>query len=136
MRVFFNNNFELTIHNTLSDNSGNFIIVDVEINKKRITLVNIYGPNKDDPVFYEQLKNNITKFNNNDILIVGDWNLLLNPEIDGYNYKHVNNPKARLQVLRLMNDLNLFDVWREENQEIKNVHGGEKFLTVDYKWGG
>ena len=117
--IFLNNNFEFTIHNSFSDNSGNFLMLDIEISKKRMTIVNIYGPNKDDPVFYENLRNNVIKFNNNDVLIVGDWNLLLNPEIDGYNYKHVNNPKARYQVLRLMNDLNLFDVWREENQEEK-----------------
>ena len=52
-------------------------------------------------------------------MIVGDWNLLLNPEIDGVNYKHVNNPKARVEVLKIMNDFNLFDVWREENFDTK-----------------
>ncbi len=117
--IFLNNNFEFTIHNSFSDNSGNVLMLDIEICNKRITLVNIYGPNKDDPSFYEILNNNATKFGNADILIVGDWNLLLNPEIDGYNYKHVNNPQARYQVLRLMNDLNLFDVWREENHDVK-----------------
>ena len=51
--VFFNNNFDFILHNTILDKCGNFIILDVEINNKRITLVNIYGPNKDDPDFYQ-----------------------------------------------------------------------------------
>ena len=47
--------------------------------------------------------------------MVGDRNLLLNPDVDGKNYKHVNNPNSRQKVLKLMSDLNLYDVWREEN---------------------
>ena len=115
--IFFRNDFEFKIYNTLKDHSGNLLILDIEIEKHRITLVNLYGPNNDDPSFYEKLQNNVTSFGNSDIIILGDWNMLLNPAIDGLNYKHINNPNARQRVLKLMNDLNLYDVWREENLE-------------------
>ena len=52
-----------------------------------------------------------------DIIINGDFNLLLDPQIDGINYKHINNPNARLKVLQIMSELNLYDVWRDENLE-------------------
>lgn len=115
--VFFKNNFEFKVLNTFKDNSGNLLIIDIEIENHRITLVNLYGPNIDDPSFYEKLEINVNKFGNNNIIMVGDWNLLLNPDIDGTNYKHINNPNARKKVLKLINDFNLYDVWREENME-------------------
>ena len=113
--IFFSNNFEFKVHTVFRDHTGNILIVDIEIEKHRFTLVNLYGPNSDEPHFYEQLQNYINKFHSKDIIMVGDWNLLLNPTIDGKNYKHINNPQARLKVLKLMSDLNLYDIWREEN---------------------
>lgn len=129
--IFFNNNFELRILSSYSDNTGNILFAHVEVNDKPMLIVNIYGPNKDDPTFYTQLFDRIKTYNCLNILIVGDWNLLLNPEIDGYNYKHINNPKARQEVLMIKNSLMLFDVWREENMEEKKytwkrkLNGGE-----------
>ena len=117
--IFFNNNFEFKLNKTHTDDSGNVLILDILIFDRKITLVNIYGPNKDTPEFYIDLENKLIEFGNNDIIIVGDFNMILNPQIDCINYKHLNNPNARLQVLRLMNDFNLFDVWREENEEKK-----------------
>ena len=115
--IFFRNDFEFEIHSMFKDNSGNILILDIEIDKQRLTLVNLYGPNKDDPSFYEDIKKRVVRLGNNNIIMVGDWNLLLNPEIDGLNYMHINNPNARQKVLKIMSDLNLYDVWREENGE-------------------
>ena len=40
--ILFRNNFEFNIHNIFTDNTGNVILIDLEILNKRITLVNIY----------------------------------------------------------------------------------------------
>ena len=125
--IFFKNDFELEIHNTFKDNNGNLLILDMEIDKQKITFVNLYGPNKDDPTFYENLLNRVIRFGNNSVIMVGDWNLLLNPDVDGKNYKHVNNPNSRQKVLKLMSDLNLYDVWREENGD-KNAYTWKRKL--------
>ena len=114
--IFLRNNFDITVHNSYSDETGNILILDIEIEQHRLTLVNIYRPNNDDPTFYRNLQKLITQQGNADILIVGDWNMLLNPDIDGRNYKHINNPNARKQVLKTIVELNLYDVWREENE--------------------
>ena len=115
--IFFNNNFEFKIHNTNTDQNGNRLILDIEIEKHRISLAVIYGPNTDDPDFYNNLQRSLTNIGNRNIIITGDWNMLLNPPIDGANYKTVNNPNARQKVLKLMSELNLYDVWRDENTE-------------------
>ena len=43
---------------------------------------------------------------------MGDWNLLLEPEVDGINYKNVNNQNASMLA-----ELNLYDIWREGHPE-------------------
>ena len=126
--IFFNNNFEFKIHSRFNDTNGNLLLLDIEIDEHRITLVTIYGPNKDDPGFYEFLKNKIIEMGNKDIIINGDWNILLDPQIDGINYKNINNPNARLKVLQIMTELNLYDVWRDENLE-KKIYTWKKKLS-------
>ena len=87
------------------------------IGNKRFTLVNLYAPNRDTPLFFENIKREIENLPNTECIIVGDGNLVLDPDLDCLNYKHVNNPRARRQVLSLKSDINLVDVWRENNPE-------------------
>ena len=54
--ILFNNNFEFKVKKILKDKSGNYIIMLVEIQGENVLLVNIYGPNKDDPEFYSSLR--------------------------------------------------------------------------------
>ena len=75
--IFFNNNFEFKIHSSYNDINGNLLILDMEIDKHRITLATLYGPNNDDPSFFEFLQRKIIEFGNNDIIINGDWNLFI-----------------------------------------------------------
>jgi exonuclease III len=111
--ILLNNNFEYTVHNSKSDSNGNFIAIDLTIeNYTRLTLLNLYGPNTDSPEFYTNIKSVITDFENDNIIICGDWNLVLNPEKDTFNYKTINNPKARAEVLALIEEKELVDVWR------------------------
>ena len=58
---------------------------------------------------------------NRHIIIVGDWNLLLDPCVDGRNYQHINNKKAKDSVRNLIAELDLFDIWRSENPELTKI---------------
>ena len=84
---------------TVRDESGNKLILEVIIEGKRLTLINIYGPNKDDPGFYEEITNNV-KYSENLIIIVGDFNMVLDPDVDCKDY--ISNPMALEQILNLM----------------------------------
>ena len=46
----------------------------------------------------------------------GDWNLVLDYDIDAKGYVHENNPNARNTVLQMMESLELSNVWRANNQ--------------------
>ena len=94
MAIFLNNNFEYKLHRIKKDCEGNKLILDITIKDRRTTLINIYGPNRDTPNFYEKLKKDITDFNNELVILTGDFNLTMNPEVDTKNYININNPRA------------------------------------------
>ena len=95
----FNSNFEYKIHNKVVDNSGNYILLDLTIDNRRITLGTVYGPNKDTPGFYEQLFENLESLNNASIILCGDWNIVMDYDQDTKGYLGQNNKKARDTLL-------------------------------------
>ena len=117
--VMFMNNFEFKINDVKRDRNGNFIFISFSMKDTDILLVNVYGPNRDTPAFYEELTEMVKEYQNHNIIIVGDWNLVLDPQLDSYNYKHINNPKAKESVENMMLELGLTDIWREANPECK-----------------
>ena len=117
--ILFNNNFEFQVLDTYKGENGNVIIIKIKLKGKSLLLVNVYGPNKDDPTFYEQLKEQIIKMNCSDIVMAGDFNLVLDPARDYDNYKRVNNPNAQEKMQDIINELELCDIWRQMNPDLK-----------------
>lgn len=81
-----------------------------------LSLLCLYGPNKDEPNFYSNIKDKLLQINNPYIL-VGDFNLVINPEMDYSNFQNVSNPKAREMLQELILELDLIDCWREDHLE-------------------
>ena len=117
--ILLNNNFEQEVYRVLKDPNGNYIILEIKIKDQMITLVNLYGPNEDRPIFYEDIKQKIKEFENDNVIICGDFNLVMDPDIDTENYKQVNNPKARIVVKDLLEELEYMDAWRILNEDKK-----------------
>ena len=59
-----------------------YIICDLKVNGKYITLVNVYAPNEDDPDFFKSLAEHIEDFQKDEIVIGGDFSLVLDIEKD------------------------------------------------------
>ena len=112
-------NVEYTIHKQTIDIGGNYIVLDITVCNQRPTLINIYGPNNDDPVFFQNIANLIDITNNDKYILCGDYNCILDPILDSYNYKHVNNPKARDKVIEMININNMIDPFRENFPKLK-----------------
>ena len=60
------------------------------------------------------------------IIADGDWNVLLNMNMDARNYKSVNRPRAGRNIIEMME---LVDVWREVYLE-KRGYTWRKFNTT------
>ena len=80
--VLLNTNFEHKVERVSSDVNGNYIILDINIEGEKFTLVNLYGPNDDKPKFYKEIRQKCNAFQNDKIIICGDWNLVINPDLD------------------------------------------------------
>ena len=94
-----NNNFEYKVERVKTEKNCSYIILDVNIQGKRITLVNLYGPNQDNPNSYTNIKQKVSEFENDQVIMCGDWNFVLDPDLDCNNYLHINNPKARKVII-------------------------------------
>ena len=114
--LLFNSNFAYRIDNTYTHQGGNYVIVDLTIQDQNITLCSVYGPNKDDPDFYRQMFQTIEQMGNDSIILGGDWNLVIDPELDYCNYKQINNRRARTILLEKIQEFDLVDVWRKQNE--------------------
>lgn len=117
--ILFGKNVEFKIHDQITDENGNLLILDITILNQRLTLINLYGPNNDSPNFFQSISDYIDRINNSDFIICGDYNCVLDPKLDSYNYKFVNNPKNRNQIIETMRNKNLIDPFRENYPSLK-----------------
>ena len=49
---------------------------------KDLLLVNVYGPNRDSAEFYDKMEDHVSEMGLSDIIMGGDWNLVLDPTMD------------------------------------------------------
>ena len=81
--IFFNNNFAFQLERLYSDpKAGRYITCDIKTNERLFTLATIYAPNDDDPTFFESFFSHLPDFHCDDIVLGGDFNLVLNLEKD------------------------------------------------------
>ena len=100
-----------------TDPKGRFIICDLITNGKHITLANIYAPNEDDPNFFTSVFNQLLDFKCEEIIVGGDFNLILDVDKDK-NVVFARTHKKSLEVTNnFSNNLDLTDAWRVLNPE-------------------
>ena len=118
--VAIDSNFEHIIHSKKSSIDGRYVIIDLEIPEvARFLIVDLYAPNEDSPIFFENLFNIIEEMETKNIILVGDWNLVNDFNLDTLNYKKRNNQKASQIVRHYKEKLDLVDIWRQSNPELK-----------------
>ena len=69
------------------------------------------------------------KDSENPIIIAGDFNRVLHPDMDCKDYININNPRTREQVLNLMIECILIDSWRKLNLEARQYTWSRKNST-------
>ncbi len=87
-------------------------------NTNRATLVNIYSPNHDDPLCFNELLRIAAAQGH--CFIGGDFNLVFNPTMDCSMPKSPTASKAAVILNHGMKELWLCDVWRTLNPNKKN----------------
>lgn len=117
------------------DNEGRFIMLTGNVQGQSLFLVNIYAPNKNKEqcVFYDEIQKEIDQIQDIDPetkLIIGvDFNLILDSELDGSGGK----PKVKDACTKfgnLCNNLDLTDIWRIRNPDVKRFSWRQKNPTI------
>ena len=97
--ILFNNNFTFKILKSFSDPEGRFITIDIHTENKTLTLVNIYAPNNDDANFFENIHNHLLSFDYGELILGGDFNLVLDVRKD----ESGGNPVTHQNCLKKLN---------------------------------
>ncbi len=101
------------IYGTYCDNADNYMLLDVKLKGRRVTLGCIYGPNENDQDFYRELRVIIDRLGNKFIL-GGDFNTIINQSIGNENLDREGNgwvPNS--QNSRIINE------WLEEGWTVE-----------------
>ena len=109
---------KITFSDVKIDEGGNYIIAKSIINDTlKLLLVDVYGPNEDNPKFYEELGTIWEDLGGESmpVIIGGDFNIALNSAIDTMNYVRENNIRARDTLLSMMDANDWVDIFRERN---------------------
>ena len=120
--ILFNTGISCEISNNEIDKDGRYIILEVQLKGTSITLCSVYAPNTDSPDFFTDLLKHIDKMDYPDVIIGGDFNLVLDENLDRKECKETHT-KALEVVKNNMEICNLTDVWR-----IKNT------MQLQYTW--
>ena len=115
--IFIKKEISQQVQNIYRDTDGRLIIVDVVENDQKISVVAIYVPNEDSPGYFSKIEQELMKRSEHKI-IVGDFNLTLDVELDREN-TYCNNNKAKEQVENIMDQFSLVDIWRIRNEDKK-----------------
>lgn len=117
--ILFACNLNVEVKNIWKDNLGRKLLVNIDIDGEGITLLNIYGPNRDDGIFFADIAKLIDEFCDGSLVIGGDFNTVLNVSMDKSGGRPRTNFKARDEILTLNTNYNLIDIWRHKNKNTK-----------------
>ena len=111
--IVFKKDFHCNVHNVILDENGRYIILYVTWNNKKWLLVNVYAPNDDSPIFFENLFLDVDKFAPDHVILGGDPNMGLDIQMDRSGNLCNNDRAAKWFNARLNTPENgLTDVWR------------------------
>ena len=129
--ILFNNNFDFQLKRTYVDPNGRFIICDITLDKKCVTIATLYAPDEDDPNFFLNFFDHLNDFECDDVIIGRDFNLVLNLDIDkkgGLARTHTESVKTLkgfcdefdlVNAWRVLNPDNRRYTWRRKRPEIQ-----------------
>lgn len=101
--------FQVT--NVIKDTFGRYLIIQGSLLSVNLNLVNIYGPNTDEPGFFTNLFLMLASLPGEYIIAV-DWNCTLDPTKDRSTGADQTHNRSRTTIHHFIKELNLLDIWR------------------------
>jgi len=100
--------------------------LNIQINNKQLILLNVYGPNNDNIKLFNILETFVSENVEQNIIIGGDFNTVLNPLVDKKN--GISDKKCQTILNNSNLNYGLTNSWRENNPSLKhfNWHSNTK----------
>ena len=116
---------------------GRLHAIGIKIDDKLLKIINIYGPNSDDISLFDKLHTYIAENEDSDFIIGGDFNTVLNTDIDKRNGLTGTHNKCRDAIKNIIDIHNIADIWRIQHPDAKKYtwHSSHKppiFCRLDY----
>ena len=96
---------------------GRLQAIEIKINDSCVTIINVYGPNQDETNIFNKLKEYVDNNNDKTFIIGGDFNTVLNEDIDKKNGSKHTHIKKRRTLQDIIQTHNLVDIWRIQNPD-------------------
>ena len=110
---------------------GRYILAHLKIENDDIIIVNVYGPNSDDGIFYENLFDELDNFSQYSILMGGDFNVCLtNLDKQGGRPHNFSHKFARNVLLENVDRLGMVDVWRNLNPNLRRYTWRQRGVNI------
>ena len=119
--TIISNEIDIKVNNVISDPDGRFLILDVLLKDSSFVLLNTYAPTKDKASsqlsFLDKLSDIMKDYLDRQIIWAGDLNTYLQPEIDKQGGVKESQSEYALNIMSIMDNLDLVDIWRIRNPE-------------------
>ena len=135
--ILLNPNLSCEILDHIELVSGRLQALEIKIQEKFVTILNIYGPNKDEIDIFEILELYISTHEDKNFIIGGDFNTVLDIHLDKKNGKLDTHKRCRQKITNILETYDLTDIWRDKHPTLKHFtwHSSHKppiFCRLDY----
>ena len=120
MMILINNKTRKTgsVRKWKADSRGRWVICDFKLEDITYTLINVYGPNEDNPDFWLMLSKELRAFANENMVIGGDFNMVMNNDMDSLS-RETSHENSKKVIKHIVDEFYLEDIWRIQNPDTK-----------------
>lgn len=120
----------------VTDPNGRYIVITGNIHSIPVTLLNIYGPNIDDPNSFRKVFDLIPDLNTTNLIMGGDFNCYLYPYLDRLSSRSPPAIKSVQTLNNLIKSRNMVDIWRLQHPTDRDYsffsHVHKSYTRIDY----
>lgn len=111
---------EYHINDIKRDDDGRLVMIDITIDNEVYILINVYAPTKDDSKaqkeFFSKLEMKLNQHIGSNVIVGGDFNVCINPEIDKFGGTKEKLSASSKQITNISETYDLVDIWRVVNE--------------------
>ena len=91
---------------------GRYVVFKFKVNDITYKVAGCYGPNQDDPTHITGVMNTLNEMEGENTIIMGDFNLVMDIQLDKHGGNPTTNMKCRNALKDWMEETDMCDVWR------------------------